>query len=122
MKFKAIALGACLAAAPAFADYYVERITVYQPDRYDAFLDDQSGLHSGGDNLGDMLLADDIAMAIADDPRMDGSTVTVVAEDGHVSLIGSTRSPEQNEIAKDIAQDVAAGEGVVSGHLDSQGA
>ena len=95
MKLKAIALGACLAAAPAFADYYVERITVYQPDRYDAFLDEQSGLHSGGDNLGDMLLADDIAMAIADDRRMDGATLTVVGENGHVSLVGSRRSPGQ---------------------------
>ena len=120
-KVTAIAMAAALFAPAAFAQTYMtytERITVYESPRYDAFVADTgSALHSGGNNLADTLLADDVAYALARDRRLKGATVTVSANNGRVSLSGSA-DQEQSERARQIAQRVA-GAGNVSGELSN---
>lgn len=116
-----IALMAAAVATPALAQVtYTERITVYDERAYDAFVREERGaIHSGANNLNDLLLADQVAMALAKDRRLDGSTMTVSANNGQVSLSGSAKSPEQGEVAQQVAKRVA---GNVTGTLDSQGA
>ena len=116
---KIIALAiAALAAPAAFAQTYTERITVYEAPRYDAFLiEESSALHSGGKNLADTLLADDVAYALARDRKLEGITATVSANNGQVMLSGSGDN-EQSQRARAIAQRVA-GAGNVSGELSN---
>jgi hypothetical protein len=98
--------------------YYAERITVYEHPRYQSFVLREGGaLQSGGDNLEDTLLADNVAMAIARDPVLRGVTVTVAANDGRVSIVGSANQ-EQSERARQIARRVA---GNASGELSNTG-
>ena len=79
-----------------------------------------SGIHAGANNPRDQALARDVAAALADEPRLDGATVTVSANNGRVSLSGSAESPEQGAIAEQVARDVA-GPAAVSGTLSPQG-
>lgn len=112
-----LAAAAALAAPAAFAQTYTERITVYEAPRYDHFVADTHGaLHSGGPNLQDVLLADDVAYALARDRKLQGATVTVSANNGHVSLSGHA-TYEQSLRAQQIAQRVAGGTMSVSGEL-----
>ena len=98
--------------------YYSERITVYEHPRYESFVIREGGaLQSGGDNLDDTLLADNVAMALARDRALDGATVTVAANGGHVSVVGSANH-EQSERARQIARRVA---GNASGELSNTG-
>ncbi len=114
-------MAAAFVATPAVAQVtYTERITVYDERAYDAFVHEQHGaIHSGADNLNDLLLADQVAMALGSDRRLDGATMTVSASNGRVSLSGSAKSLDQGEIAQQVAKRVA---GNVTGTLDSQGA
>ena len=112
----AIAIAAGL-AAPAFAQTYTERITVYEAPRYDHFLADTHGaLHSGASNVNDMLLADDVAYALARDRKLQGATVTVSANNGQVMLSGHANY-DQSLRAQQIAQRVAGSMASVSGEL-----
>jgi hypothetical protein len=79
-----------------------------------------SPVHSGGASAADTALALDVAAALAADRKLDGSTITVSARDGDVSLSGSAQSPEQGSYAENTAKRVA-GVGAVSGTLSSQG-
>jgi hypothetical protein len=112
-----LAIAATLAAPAALAQTYTERITVYEAPRYDTFLRDTHGaLHSGASNLSDMLLADDVAYALARDKKLNGATVTVSANNGQVMLSGHA-TYDQSLRAQQIAQRVAGGAGKVSGEL-----
>ena len=79
-----------------------------------------SPIHSGGATASDTALALDVAAALAADRKLDGSTITVSALDGNVSLSGSAQSPEQGALAENTAKRVA-GVGAVSGTLSAQG-
>ena len=103
-RLHAIAIAAAALAAPAGAlaqTYYVERITVYEPDRYHAFVAREGGhLQSGGANLDDTLLADSVAMTFARDHRLRDIGATVSARDGRVSFTGMACSePRLIELA-----------------------
>ena len=134
-KLHAIAISAAAALAaplPALADFG-PRAAAPQPESprvaelvvlEDARVLDErvaSGIHSGGDNPSDIALADEVAAALALDPRLDGATVTVVAEDGNVSLTGSAEEAAQAGIAQQIARNVEGVE-TVSGTLEQEGA
>lgn len=79
-----------------------------------------SAIHAGADNPTDQALAEEVAAALSDEPRLDGATATVSANDGRVSLSGSAASPEQGAIAEQVAREVA-GPAAVSGTLSPQG-
>ena len=79
-----------------------------------------SPIHSGGATAADTALALDVASALAADKKLDGSTITVSALNGNVSLSGSAQSPEQGALAENTAKSVA-GVGAVSGTLSAQG-
>ena len=83
-------------------------------------IEPSSAIHAGADNPADQALAERVADAIADEPRLDGITATVAANNGDVSLSGSARSPEQAAIAEQVAREVA-GPGSVSGTLSPTG-
>lgn len=98
--------------------YYAERITVYEHPLYESFVLREGGaLQSGGNNLDDTLLADNVARALARDSALNGATVTVAANGGHVSIVGSANQ-EQSERARQIARRVA---GNASGELSNTG-
>jgi osmotically-inducible protein OsmY len=77
-------------------------------------------IHSGGATLSDQELADQVAAAIAADPKLDGAIVTVTAAHGTVSLSGSAKDMAQAVRAEQIARAIA-GPGAVSGALEPQG-
>lgn len=79
-----------------------------------------SAIHSGGETLDDTLIAENVARAFADDPRLDGATITVSARNGDVSLSGSSRSAEQGAYAQELARRVS-GVRSVSGTLSAGG-
>jgi|SRR5687767_2559488 hypothetical protein len=98
--------------------YYTDRITVYEHPLYESFVIREGGaLQSGGNNLDDTLLADNVARALARDRALDGATVTVAANGGRVSVVGSANH-EQSERARQIARRVA---GNASGELSNTG-
>jgi hypothetical protein len=121
-------------AVPAFAQVsdfgprapaavYVEPApssTFIAPAVVPAPVDSSSAIQSGAGNAADAELADRVAAAIADDPRLDGATVTVAANNGRVSISGSAESPEQGPIAERVAREVA-GPAAVSGTLSPLG-
>jgi len=121
MKILKPLAAALVLAAPAsvFAQtYYVERITVYEPARYDAFVAEQHGaLHSGAANIEDRLLADTVAVALARDRSLDDITATVSANGGRVTLSGHG-SYSDSQRAQQVARRVA-GPGSVVGQLSS---
>ena len=105
------------ASAPAL---YVEPAPAAPLPLPSAPVEPSSAIQSGANNPADQALADRVAAAIADDPRLDGATVTVSANEGRVSISGSADSPEQGPIAEQVARDVA-GRQAVSGTLSPQG-
>ena len=121
MKTLKLLAATLVLAAPASAmaqALYVERITVYEHPRYEAFVLEESGaLQSGGSNLEDTLLADSVAMAFARDRNLDDITATVSANRGHVSISGLAGYSESQR-ALQVARRVA-GPGNVTGHLSS---
>ena len=119
-RLKSIALAALLAAPAAVLaqPYYVERITVYEHPAYTQFVANEGGaLQSGGNNLADILLADRVAMAIANDPLLDDTSATIVSHNGNVSVSG-LGNQQQSYRAQQIAKRVA-GQGNVSGEMSS---
>lgn len=83
-------------------------------------IEPSSAIHAGANNAADQDLAERVADAIADEPMLDGATVTVAANNGDVSISGSAASPEQAAIAEQVARE-AAGPGSVSGTLSPTG-
>ena len=119
-QLKSIALATLLAAPAAVLaeTYYVERITVYEHPLYTQFVANEHGaLQSGGNNLADTLLADRVAMAIANDPLLDDTSATIVSHNGKVSVSG-LGNQQQSYRAQQIAKRVA-GSGNVSGEMSS---
>ena len=129
----AMAAAAMLAPLPSLAASTASSQARAQPlapsARYDRRMDYRHGerwaaptdaIHSGGGSASDRLLAERVASALEQDPRIDGATVTVVANNGAVSLAGSAKSPEQSFHAQQIAREIA-GLGAVSGELSPQG-
>lgn len=120
MKIRSLAIAAMLAAPSAVLaqTYHVETITVYEHPRYEQFVANEGGaLQSGGNNLADTLLADRVAMALANDRLLDDVSATVSAHNGRVSLSGLGNA-QQAYRAQQIAKRVA-GAGSVSGELAS---
>ena len=119
-----ILAAAAVLATPALAQSDFGPPPVAQPEaRYDVAPTTApvpDAIHSGANNPADTALADSVAAALAADPRMEGATITVAANDGRVSLTGSARTPEQAGHAVTIARGVA-GVSAVSGTLSSQG-
>jgi osmotically-inducible protein OsmY len=115
----AIAAAALAAPAPALSQtYYVERITVYEHPRYQAFVAREGGaLQSGGATLDDTLLADSVAMSFARDRHLADAAATVSARDGRVSFSGFGNE-QQSQRAQQIAQRLN-GFAATSGHLSS---
>ena len=77
-------------------------------------------IHSGGATTADTALAMDVAAALASDPRLDTSTITVSASNGGVSLSGSAETVDQAFVAEQRAREVA-GVQSVSGTLSTTG-
>jgi len=72
------------------------------------------GIASGGTSLEDMRLADDVAFALHDSRRLSpGTTATVVADRGEVTISGSTDSYEKAQRAERIARSAAGSHRVV---------
>lgn len=121
LVFVLAAPGAALAAE--FGPRSPAPTAIVEPVPYDLEVvdaRDASGIHAGADNPADAALAGRVAAALAQDPRLDGATITVVAEDGNVGLAGSADDPSQGQVAQEIAREVA-GEGTVTGTLHEQG-
>jgi osmotically-inducible protein OsmY len=76
--------------------------------------------HSGGASASDDDLAARVATALSQDSVMYGATVTVVANQGRISLSGSAKNEQQAARAESIAREIA-GPASVSGTLDAQG-
>jgi hypothetical protein len=100
-------------AAPAFAQtpvyrdldapaYPVERI--YVPGERD-----HGALHGGTVAPGDEVLLSDVMNAISSDRRIQGSTVTIVANNGELKLDGNARNNEEAQRIEQIAKRVARG-------------
>jgi osmotically-inducible protein OsmY len=113
-----LAAAALLVPLTGFAQVYTERIVVYDPPKYLLFVDKEDGaIQSGGKTLPDTLLADDVAMALARDKRLDNTTITVSASNGRVTL-GGLGSEDQSTVAQSVAKRVA-GSGNVRGALSN---
>jgi hypothetical protein len=119
-----IAIAAALAApASVLAQAPVERIQVpaervivYDLPSYQAFVARTGGaLQSGGANLEDTILADNVAMAMAQDPYLKDVSVTVSAHKGRVTISGQGNQAEMYHAQK-VAKRVA---GNVTGQLAS---
>ena len=126
-------VAAALAAAPAFAhDAYRHDAnrhdagrTTWRSDSYQGTylgrLDRATNaIHSGANNASDQALADAVADAFRNDPAMFGATATVVANNGRISLNGSSKNVQQSARAEQDARRIA-GVTAVSGTLDPMG-
>lgn len=80
-----------------------------------------NNIHAGGANPADDALARRVADAVAQDWRANGADVTIVANNGSISLAGSATNQEQAARVEQIAASFV-GRGRVSGTLDQQGA
>lgn len=81
-----------------------------------AALPTNSAVHAGGGSAADTALAYEVASALANDPKLEGTTITVAANNGDVMLSGSANSSEQGALAENTARRVA-GVHSVSGTL-----
>jgi osmotically-inducible protein OsmY len=119
LKILAIAAVVALPAAAMAQVYYpAERITVYEYQRHADFVARERGaIQSGGATAEDTELADRVAMALADDRRLQGASATVSAVNGRVSISGFA-DHQQNQLAQAVASRVA-GRANVSGELSS---
>lgn len=120
MRHSLAILALAVVPAAAIADTYVERTYSSDGRLIESRIDvGTSAIHSGAATLADQALADDVAIALAGDPALDGAILTVAALDGRVSLSGSAKGLDQAYRAEQVARDVA-GAGV-SAVIDTQG-
>jgi osmotically-inducible protein OsmY len=77
-------------------------------------------VHTGASTYADHELASEIVAALNRDRTLNGTSVTVVAKDGRVSLSGSARDVAQAARAEKVVRDIA-GARAVAGRLDVAG-
>jgi osmotically-inducible protein OsmY len=120
-RLKALAIAAVVAmpaAAMAQVYYPAERITIYEYQAHSDFIARERGaIQSGGATPEDTELADRVAVALGNDPRLNGASATVSAVNGRVSISGLA-DHAQNYHAQNVASRVA-GRANVSGELSS---
>lgn len=119
----AIVAALALAAAPAFAaDGHYGAFHHWRQGQpaTDRSMRDDGSIHWGAGNPSDQALADAVADAFRNDPALFGATATIVANNGRVSLAGSSKSLQQSARAETVARHVA-GVMSVSGTLDPMG-
>ena len=122
----AAALGATGVAQAAYNDVVVVDHPYYRADPIIVYhtpgLVSGSPLHSGGPTVADAQLADRVAAALASDRILSepGITATVSANNGRVSITGSSDNAAQAARAEQIASRVA-GRGYVSGTISNTG-
>jgi osmotically-inducible protein OsmY len=111
------ACGAAFAQAQVYATYPGERVIIIETRPIHG-----AAIHSGAATLADQALADEVAIALHADRRLSqpGITATIVANNGNVTLSGSTDSNEQAQRAERLAKRVA-GAGHVTGFLSTTG-
>ena len=105
-RFAATLLVPALVALPAVAAQSDFSPSLGAMPRY-AVTASGDPIHSGGATESDTVLAMDVAAALAADPRLDGATITVAANNGGISLSGSAESSEQASYAEQRAREVA---------------
>lgn len=119
----AAAAAFALAVAPAFAaggHYGAFHHWRQGQPATDRAYEPSNAIHWGAGNPADQALADAVADAFQRDPALFGATATIVANNGRVSLSGSSKSLQQSARAETVARHVA-GVMSVSGTLDPMG-
>jgi osmotically-inducible protein OsmY len=111
----AILLAAMLGATTALPSWAAR-----EDRRVDAMVMPSNTVHTGAATYSDQQLASDIVAAISADRAMSGTTITVVAKDGRITLNGSAKDIAQAARAEKLARDIAGPRQVV-GKLDIQG-
>ena len=111
------ACGAAFAHAQVYTTYPGGRVIIIETRPIHG-----AAIHSGATTLADEALADEVAIALHADRRLSqpGITATIVANNGYVTLSGSTDSNEQAQRAEQLAKRVA-GAGHVVGFLSTTG-
>ncbi len=123
MARAALVAALALAAAPAFAaGGHYEAFHHWRQGQpmTDRSMRDDGAIHWGAGNPSDQALADAVADAFRNDPALFGATATIGANNGRVSLAGSSKSLQQSSRAETVARHVA-GVMSVSGTLDPMG-
>jgi len=110
-----VASGAALAQAQVYTTYPGERVIIIETHPING-----AAIHSGATSAADEALADEVAVALHADRRLSqpGITSTVVANNGEVTINGSTDSFEQAQRAERLARR-AEGAGHVSGMIST---
>ena len=67
---------------------------------------------AAGEPIDDLTLADDVAEALSDDPRIDVMDLRVRSKDGYVCITGEVTADWQRDLATDIAEAVPGVKGV----------
>jgi osmotically-inducible protein OsmY len=115
----AAALG--LAAVSAHADIYAPAEAPAAERSIGTLEGDTAFSYSTADTT-DRAVAERVMDALAEDPALHGSAITVLVDEGHVRLSGATRDEEQAAHALEVARD-AAGPNVIvtAGSLEPDG-
>jgi hypothetical protein len=115
-----LAAAAAILALPAQANDWFHR---HHADgtSYAAPTKDGSAIHTAANNPDDQMLAEKVADALRSDGGLNGATVTVIANDGRISLSGSAANVRDASRIQNIAKAAAGPGGVVAGSIDSQG-
>ena len=112
-----IGLGAVAAAfalpAQAAHHFFHESATGEPPSDH--------AIHVAAASYSDQRLADSVADALRADPKLEGTTITVAADEGRIALSGSAKDGALAARAEQIAANVA-GRGRVTAMIDAQGA
>ena len=113
-----------LTAAPALANDAFHRHawnSDSQQGTWRGRLDTASNaIHVAAMNPSDQALADAVADAFEHDPALFGATATITANNGRISLAGSSKNAQQSARAEQVARRIA-GVTSVSGTLDPMG-
>jgi osmotically-inducible protein OsmY len=99
-----VASGAALAQAQVYTTHPGERVIIIETRPVSG-----AAIHSGATTVADEALADEVAFALSADRRLSepGITSTVVANNGEVTITGSTDSFEQAQRAERLAKRAA---------------
>jgi osmotically-inducible protein OsmY len=109
----------CLAAAAALV--MVWPATAASDERpIDPMTLPSSTVHTGAATYNDQQMASDVVSAISSDPTLSGATITVIVNDGRITLSGSAKDLAQAARAEKLATDISGGR-PVAGKLDIQG-
>lgn len=121
LKLAITAVLAFAAAGPAFAHDFFHHHARNDEAYYTTRMSDDGNIHTGATNADDQLLADRVADALRNDPKLaePGITATVTANNGRVSLSGFANNQQQGYRAEQDAREVA-GAANVSGTLANE--